>query len=114
MPGLKASLAEDYFFDDPALSERVTVDRIANYMSDWRERVKALGGTGEITSQDRATGPRGSWQSVTRHSHVRYMREACDAQRIAQRGPDENRRQSKLFLKSTATSMGRMRRMARI
>ena len=40
---LKASLAEDFSFDDPALPDRMTVNTIADYMSDWRERVKALG-----------------------------------------------------------------------
>ena len=50
---LKASLAPGFFFDDPALSQRITEETIADYMSGWRERVRALGGTGEITSRDR-------------------------------------------------------------
>ena len=50
---LKTSLAEGFFFDDPAVPERITVDSVGQYMADWRERVKALGGTGEITSRDR-------------------------------------------------------------
>ncbi len=47
------SLADGFYFDDPALLERVTIDTIAEYMASWRDRVKALGGTGEIASRDR-------------------------------------------------------------
>jgi hypothetical protein len=50
---LKASLADGFFFDDPAFPDRITVDSVAEYMAGWRERVKSLGGTGEITSRDR-------------------------------------------------------------
>ncbi len=52
---LVSSLAEGFFFDDPAIPERVTRETIAAYMDSWRERVKKLGGTGEIGSQDRVT-----------------------------------------------------------
>ncbi len=34
---LRASLAEGFFFDDPALPERVTADTIPEYMASWRE-----------------------------------------------------------------------------
>jgi len=50
---LRASLADGFYFDDPALAEAVTADTIAGYMAGWRNRVAALGGTGEITSRDR-------------------------------------------------------------
>jgi hypothetical protein len=50
---LISSLAEDFFFDDPALPERVTKETIGDYMASWRDRVRLLGGTGEIGSQDR-------------------------------------------------------------
>ena len=50
---LRASLADGFFFDDPALPQRITADTIPEYMASWRDRVRALGGTGEITSQDR-------------------------------------------------------------
>ena len=50
---LCSSLAEGFFFDDPALRERITIETMPEYMASWKERVKALGGTGEITSRDR-------------------------------------------------------------
>jgi hypothetical protein len=50
---LIASLADGFFFDDPALGEHVTADTIREYMANWQQRVIALGGTGEITSRDR-------------------------------------------------------------
>ena len=50
---LCCSLAERFYFDDPALKERVTADMMPEYMDGWKDRVKALGGTGNITSQDR-------------------------------------------------------------
>jgi hypothetical protein len=53
---LVESLADGFFFDDPALSEPVTKETIRSYMSSWQDRVQALGGTGEITSRDRVKG----------------------------------------------------------
>ena len=52
---VKSSLAEGFFFDDPATPERVTEETMAAYMESWRDRVKKLGGTGEIGSRDRVT-----------------------------------------------------------
>ena len=50
---LCSSLADGFYFDDPALKERNTIDTMSDYMASWQDRVKALGGTGEITSKDR-------------------------------------------------------------
>jgi hypothetical protein len=50
---LCASLPDGFFFDDSAFPQRITADTIPEYMASWRDRVRALGGTGEITSQDR-------------------------------------------------------------
>jgi hypothetical protein len=50
---LCSSLAEGFYFDDPALKEPVTIESIPEYMDSWKDRVKALGGTGVITSRDR-------------------------------------------------------------
>ncbi len=55
---LASSLAEGFVFDDPAMPAPVTEDNIAAYMAGWRDRVKSLGGTGEIGSRDRVTADR--------------------------------------------------------
>ncbi len=52
---LLSSLTDDFVFDDPGMSESVTKANIAEYMIGWKERVKLLGGTGEIGSRDRVT-----------------------------------------------------------
>jgi hypothetical protein len=50
---LCSSLVEEFYFDDPALDQPVTADKMPQYMSGWKDRVKKLGGTGVITSKDR-------------------------------------------------------------
>jgi hypothetical protein len=52
---LVSSLANDFVFDDPAMPEPVNAAGMAEYMASWKERVRALGGTGEIGSRDRVT-----------------------------------------------------------
>ena len=52
---VKSSLAEGFFFDDPAMPERVTEETMAAYMESWRDRVEKMGGTGEIGSRDQVT-----------------------------------------------------------
>ena len=52
---LVSSLMEDFIFDDPAMPEPVTKANMADYMRGWKDRVKQLGGTGEIGSRDRVT-----------------------------------------------------------
>jgi len=52
---LVSSLADNFVFDDPAMSEPVTKANMAGYMRGWKDRVKQLGGTGEIGSRDRVT-----------------------------------------------------------
>ena len=51
---LCSSLAEGFYFDDPALENPATAESMPGYMTSWKARVKALGGTGVITSKDRA------------------------------------------------------------
>jgi hypothetical protein len=48
-----SSLADGFVFDDPAMPEPVTKANMAEYMAGWEDRVKQLGGTGEIGSRDR-------------------------------------------------------------
>jgi len=50
---LRASLADGFYFDDPAVAEPITASTIAAYMAGWQGRVASLGGSGEITSRDR-------------------------------------------------------------
>jgi len=50
---LVSALAPGFTFDDPAWPEPVTADNMPAYMASWKERVQALGGTGEIGSRDR-------------------------------------------------------------
>ena len=52
---LLSTLADDFVFDDPALPEPVTRANMADYMMSWEDRVKQLGGTGEIESTERVT-----------------------------------------------------------
>ena len=52
---LISTLAEDFVFDDPAMPEPVTKANMLDYMMGWRDRVKQLGGTGEIESTERVT-----------------------------------------------------------
>ena len=52
---LLSTLAEDFVFDDPAMPEPVTKVNMADYMMGWMDRVKQLGGTGEIESTERVT-----------------------------------------------------------
>lgn len=52
---LLSSLENGFVFDDPAMPEPVTRENMAAYMMSWRDRVKSLGGTGEIGSRDRVT-----------------------------------------------------------
>ena len=52
---LLSSLADDFVFDDPAMPEPVTKANMAEYMNGWKDRVRQLGGTGEIGSRDRVT-----------------------------------------------------------
>lgn len=52
---LLSTLADDFVFDDPALPEPVTRTNMAVYMMSWEDRVKQLGGTGEIESTERVT-----------------------------------------------------------
>lgn len=52
---LLSSLTEDFVFDDPAMPEPVIKAAMAAYMAGWKDRVKQLGGTGEIASRDRVT-----------------------------------------------------------
>jgi len=52
---LLSSLVDDFVFDDPAMPEPVDRANMATYMTSWRDRVKSLGGTGEIGSRDRVT-----------------------------------------------------------
>jgi len=49
---LCSTLADGFYFDDPALKEPATIETMPEYMASWKDRVKALGGTGEITSRD--------------------------------------------------------------
>ncbi len=66
---LVSSLADNFVFDDPAMPEPVTKANMAGYMRGWKDRVKQLGGTGEIGSRDRVTidadGAIVSWQNAT-------------------------------------------------
>jgi hypothetical protein len=39
-----SALAEDFMFDDPAMSEPVTRATIATYMADWKDRIGNLSG----------------------------------------------------------------------
>ena len=50
---LLSSLTDDFVFDDPAMPEPVIKANMAEYMAGWKDRVKQLGGTGEIGSRDR-------------------------------------------------------------
>ncbi len=52
---LLSSLTDDFVFDDPAMPEPVIKANMAEYMAGWKDRVKQLGGTGEIGSRDRVT-----------------------------------------------------------
>jgi hypothetical protein len=52
---LLSSLTEDFIFDDPAIPEPVIKANMSVYMVGWKDRVKQLGGTGEIGSRDRVT-----------------------------------------------------------
>lgn len=52
---LVSTLAESFVFDDPAMPEPVTKANMAKYMMGWKDRVKQLGGTGEIKSTERVT-----------------------------------------------------------
>ena len=52
---LFSSLTDDFVFDDPAMPEPVIKANMAEYMAGWKDRVKQLGGTGEIGSRDRVT-----------------------------------------------------------
>ena len=52
---LMSTLAEDFVFDDPALPEPVTKAHMPDYIKGWADRVKQLGGTGEIESTERVT-----------------------------------------------------------
>lgn len=52
---LISTLAENFVFDDPAMPEPVTKANMAKYMMGWKDRVKQLGGTGEIESTERVT-----------------------------------------------------------
>ena len=52
---LLSTLADDFVFDDPAMPESVTKANMADYMMGWMDRVKQLGGTGEIESTERVT-----------------------------------------------------------
>ena len=52
---LLSSLANRFVFDDPAIPEPVNATGMVEYMVSWKERVKTLGGTGEIGSRDRVT-----------------------------------------------------------
>ncbi len=42
---VRSALAEGFVFDDPALPEPVTKATMADYMSSWADRTKALSGT---------------------------------------------------------------------
>ena len=50
---LISTLAPGFVFDDPEYPEPVTAANIAVYMAGWKDRVLALGGTGELGSRDR-------------------------------------------------------------
>lgn len=50
---LCSSLAEGFYFDDPALEEPITAEKMSEYMVGCKDRVKSSGGTGVITSKDR-------------------------------------------------------------
>ena len=52
---LISALAPGFVFDDPGYPELVTAENIAEFMSGWLDRVRALGGTGEIGSRDRVS-----------------------------------------------------------
>lgn len=52
---LLSSLTDGFFFDDPAMPQPVDKAKIAEYMMSWQDRVKSLGGTGEIEIRDRVT-----------------------------------------------------------
>ncbi len=52
---LLSTLADDFVFDDPAMTEPVTKSNMVDYMLGWKDRVKQLGGTGEIDSTERVT-----------------------------------------------------------
>ena len=52
---LLSSLVDGFVFDDPAMPEPVDRANMAAYMMSWQDRVKSLGGTGEIGSRDRVT-----------------------------------------------------------
>ena len=40
---LCSTLADGFYFDDPALKEPVTIETMPEYMAGWKDRVKALG-----------------------------------------------------------------------
>lgn len=50
---LLTALAPGFTFEDPAWPVPVTAETMPAYMASWRDRVTALGGTGEIASRDR-------------------------------------------------------------
>ena len=52
---LLSSLADDFVFDDPAMPEPVNRANIVVYMMSWQDRVKSLGGTGEIENRNRVS-----------------------------------------------------------
>ena len=52
---LLSTLADDFVFDDPAMPEPVNKAKMGDYMMGWKDRVKQLGGTGEIDSSERVT-----------------------------------------------------------
>lgn len=50
---LVSTLADGFVFDDPAMPEPIKKGDMAAYMASWQDRVKLLGGTGEINCSDR-------------------------------------------------------------
>ena len=50
---LISALAPGFTFDDPGCPDPITAVNIADYMAGWKDRVLALGGTGEVGSRDR-------------------------------------------------------------
>ena len=52
---LLSSLADNFFFDDPVMPEPISKASIVAYMMSWEDRVKSLGGTGEIENRDRVS-----------------------------------------------------------
>ena len=49
---LVTSVTDDFFFDDPAMSELVTKATLAEYLVTWEKKIRALGGTGEWKLSD--------------------------------------------------------------